>query len=128
MTWTQQFHGHLKAGNLKRLNLDVFFKLSTPTAQRLYRFLDKPLLLDAGIVAGPDRAGVRARRADGGEARRRHPQAAAGALAELEKIGFLQPAAQAERYQKVKAGQWRVCYPGRRWVPLSQGRGGGGVR
>src|SRR5262249_59575524 len=42
VTWTQQFQESLRNGNLKRLDLDVFFRLSTPTAQRIYRFLDKP--------------------------------------------------------------------------------------
>ena len=41
VTWTQQFHTSLKNGNLKRLNLDIFFRLRTATAQRMYRFLDK---------------------------------------------------------------------------------------
>src|SRR5438067_481373 len=36
-TWTQQFHESLQNGNIKRLDLDVFFRLSTPTAQRMYR-------------------------------------------------------------------------------------------
>src|SRR4051812_38708111 len=41
VTWTQAFHDSLTRGNLKRLNLEVFFRLQTPTAQRMYRFLDK---------------------------------------------------------------------------------------
>lgn len=108
VTWTPQFHDSLRAGNLKRLNLEVFFQLSTPTAQRMYRFLDKRFytaptlnidlvefacghlgLTDAGNVA------VLKRRL-------------APALAELEQIGFLAPADLASRYQKVKVGQWRI--------------------
>jgi hypothetical protein len=106
--WTQQFHESLKNGNLKRLNLEVFFKLSTPTAQRMYRFLDKRFytlpnlsmnlvefacghigLTDAGNVA------VLKRRL-------------APAIAELETIGFLMPADLSQRYQKLKAGHWRI--------------------
>src|SRR5580658_3097378 len=30
VTWSQQFHDSLQKGNLKRLDLDVFFRLSTP--------------------------------------------------------------------------------------------------
>src|SRR5262245_32959770 len=41
VTWGPQFHESLRKGNLKRLDLEVFFRLSTPTAQRMYRFLDK---------------------------------------------------------------------------------------
>ena len=52
VTWTQQFHESLQNGNLKRLNLDVFFKLNTPTAQRMYRFLDKRFYTLADGVDG----------------------------------------------------------------------------
>jgi hypothetical protein len=109
-TWTQQFHESLKAGNIKRLDLEVFFKLSTPTAQRMYRFLDKRFytaptvsmdlvefacghigLTDAGNVAILKR--------------RLTP-----AIEELERINFIVPATAAERYQKVKAGQWRITF------------------
>jgi hypothetical protein len=98
----------LRKGNLKRLDLDVFFRLSTPTAQRIYRFLDKRFygsrsitmnlqefacghvgLTDAGNVA------VLKRRL-------------APALAELEQIGFLAALPEHERYCKVRAGEWRI--------------------
>src|SRR3954451_21834417 len=35
VSWTQQFHDSLRKGNLKRLDLDVFFRLRSPTAQRV---------------------------------------------------------------------------------------------
>src|SRR5262249_26767750 len=110
VTWTQQFHASLKAGNLKRLDLDVFFRLSSPTAQRLYRFLDKrfynsPTLsldlveLACGHVglAEVDNVAILKRRL-------------APALAELERIGFLAPLPAGERYEKVKVGVWRIFF------------------
>jgi hypothetical protein len=117
VTWTQQFHASLKAGNLKRLNLEVFFQLSTPTAQRMYRFLDKrfyntpELSLDlvefaCGHIGLSDAGNVALLK------RRLAP-----ALAELEQIGFLEPATPEQRYQKVKVGQWRIVLkagPGRK--------------
>jgi hypothetical protein len=108
VTWTPQFHESLQNGNLKRLDLDVFFSLSTPTAQRIYRFLDKrfygtdTVALDlvefaCGHVGLTDAGNVALLK------RRLAP-----ALEELEKIGFLAAAEPAGRYQKVKAGAWRV--------------------
>lgn len=41
--WNDVVHESLKSGNLKPLNLVVFRSLKTPTAKRLYRFLDKRL-------------------------------------------------------------------------------------
>ena len=77
-TWTQQFHQSLLNGNIKRLDLDLFFRLKTPTAQRMYRFLDKRFYNSDSRVDGPDRVRLRPRRPDG-VGQRRHPQAAAGA-------------------------------------------------
>jgi hypothetical protein len=119
VTWTQQFHESLKNGNLKRLNLDVFFKLSTPTAQRMYRFLDKrfytspSLSMDlvefaCGHVGLTDAGNVAILK------RRLTP-----AIEELEKIGFLAPADVSQRYQKVKAGQWRIMLQAARATPLT---------
>jgi hypothetical protein len=110
VTWTQQFHDSLRNGNIKRLNLEVFFKLSSPTAQRLYRFLDKrfyntpELALDltelacghVGLTESHNVAILKRRLAP--------------AIAELETIGFLAPMDQAERYQKVRPGVWRVHF------------------
>src|SRR5262249_9495586 len=105
-----QFHDSLRHGNLKRLNLDVFFALSTPTAQRMYRFLDKRFytspkvtmdlvefacghvgLTDAGNVALLKRR-------------------LAPAVAELARIGYLAAGEPSERYQRVRAGVWRVQF------------------
>lgn len=110
VTWSQSFHESLKNGNLKRLNLDVFFRLQTPTAQRMYRFLDKrfyttpTLSMDlvefaCGHVGLTDAGNVAILK------RRLTP-----AIEELEQIGFIQPAAVGERFQKVKVGQWRVVF------------------
>jgi hypothetical protein len=108
VTWTQQFHESLQNGNIKRLDLDVFFRLRTPTAQRMYRFLDKRFyntdvvsldliefacghigLTDAGNVALLKRR-------------------LAPALTELEEVGFLRKVPLADRYQKVRAGSWKI--------------------
>src|SRR5207302_2624021 len=100
----------LRNGNIKRLNLEVFFKLSSPTAQRMYRFLDKrfynnpELALDlvelacghVGLTESHNVAILKRRLAP--------------ALAELEGIGFLAPLGPDERYQKVRAGVWRVHF------------------
>jgi Replication initiator protein A len=110
VSWTQQFHESLQKGNLKRLNLEQFFKLSSPTAQRTYRFLDKrfynssTLSMDlvefacghVGLTENDNVAVLKRRLAP--------------ALKELEEIGFLAPAGDGARYQKIKPGVWRVHF------------------
>jgi hypothetical protein len=109
-TWTQQFHQSLLNGNIKRLDLDQFFRLSTPTAQRMYRFLDKRFYNSPNVtmdliefacghvgLTETDNVAVLKRRL-------------APAVAELEAIGFIARLDPAERYQKVKPGVWRVQF------------------
>ncbi len=110
VTWTQAFHESLKAGNLKRLDLDVFFKLQTPTAQRMYRFLDKrfytsPVVSMDLVEFACGHVGLTEVNNVAVLKRRLAP-----AIEELEKIGFVRPAGASERYQKVKVGQWRVVF------------------
>ena len=110
VTWTQQFHDSLQAGNVKRLDLRTFFKLSTPTAQRMFRFLDKRFYKTDVVsmdltefacghvgLAEVDNVAILKRRL-------------APAIEELEAIGFIEKADVKQRYQKQKVGQWRVTF------------------
>jgi hypothetical protein len=110
VTWTQAFQESLQNGNIKRLDLDVFFRLHTPTAQRIYRFLDKRFYNTAtvsldliefacGHVGLTDAGNVALLK------RRLGP-----AIAELEEIGFIKKLVPAERYQKVRAGAWKIVF------------------
>jgi hypothetical protein len=110
VTWTPQFHDSLKGGNVKRLDLRTFFSLSTPTAQRAYRFLDKRFYNTDAVsmdliefacghvgLAEADNVAILKRRL-------------APALAELEAVGFIEKADVKQRYQKLKVGQWRINF------------------
>ncbi len=110
VTWSQQFHDSLKKGNLKRLDLDVFFRLHTPTAQRMYRFLDKrfytsPVVAMDLVEFACGHIGLTGTGNVAVLKRRLGP-----AVAELEAIRFLARADPSERYRKVKPGVWRVLF------------------
>jgi Replication initiator protein A len=108
--WTPQFFKSLVNGNLKKLDLDRLFSLNLPTSQRMYRFLDKRFYsgpeveLDLrdftcghlGMMQTPNVAEIKRRLAP--------------AIAELEQIGFIEPAAPEARYMKVRRGIWRVRF------------------
>jgi len=110
VTWTPQFQQSLEKGNIKRLNLELFFRLSTPTAQRMYRFLDKRFYNSPRVVMDlvdfacghiglteSDNVAILKRRL-------------APAIAELEGVNFITRMDPSERYQKVKRGVWRVQF------------------
>jgi hypothetical protein len=122
VTWTPQFHESLQKGNIKRLDLELFFSLRSPAAQRMYRFLDKRfyntprLSLDlvefacghVGLTESDNVAVLKRRLAP--------------AIAELEAVGFLRRAGAEERYQKVKAGVWRVHFQRESSEPVASAR------
>ena len=110
ITWTQAFQDSLERGNLKRLDLEVFFRLQTPTAQRMYRFLDKRFYTQPNFamdlvefacghvgLAEANNVAILKRRLTPG-------------IEELEKIGFIRPVPAAERYEKLQVGQWRIRF------------------
>jgi len=123
VTWTPQFHDSLQKGNIKRLDLELFFSLRSPTAQRMYRFLDKRfyntprLSLDlvefacghVGLTESDNVAILKRRLAP--------------AITELEEIGFLERADVEARYQKVRAGVWRVHFEKASGKKESEARG-----
>jgi plasmid replication initiation protein len=109
-TWTQQFQQSLQNGNIKRLDLDLFFRLSSPTAQRMYRYLDKrfynaPTLAMDLVEFACGHIGLTETNNVAILKRRLAP-----ALEELEAIGFLARLPPEQRYQKVKAGVWRIHF------------------
>jgi hypothetical protein len=113
-TWNKTFLQSCKAGNLKSLNLTLYFSLKHPSSKRLYRFLDKrfngkpnkpehvfPLaelaITRVGLSSGYLKNVAKLKE-------KLHP-----AIDELEKIGFLVPMPRDERYRK-EAGQWMVHF------------------
>ncbi len=122
--WSPRFQQSLASGNLKKLDLERLFSLRLPTAQRMYRFLDKrfypphqPPTVEMDLI---DFAcgHIGLTRVDNvAELKRR----LAPAVQELEAIGFIEKTDPAERYQKVRPGVWRVRFrPGPQF--LARGR------
>jgi hypothetical protein len=106
--WHPDFLRSLQAGNLKKLNLDVLFKLRLPTAQRMYRFLDKrfyvsPVFENDLVDFACGNIGLTPTNKPNELKRRLAP-----AIAELERIGFIKPAPADKRFRKVRAGFWRI--------------------
>lgn len=106
--WHPDFLRSLQAGNLKTLNLEVLFGLTLPTAQRMYRFLDKrfhesPAFESDLVDFACGNIGLTPTRKPSELKRRLAP-----AIAELESIGFLRSVPTAERYRKVRARFWRI--------------------
>jgi hypothetical protein len=111
-SWNKTFLESCQAGNLKSLNLVVYFSLKHPSSKRLYRFLDKrfngkpnrpehvfPLdeLAITRVGLSPNYLKNVAKLKE-----KLRP-----AIDELERIGFLSPMPPAGRYRK-EDGRWMV--------------------
>jgi hypothetical protein len=108
--WNKRFIESCQAGNLKHLDLTLYFSLEHPSSKRLYRFLDKRFylqpewLFDLAEIAF-ERVGLSRNYADAGKIKEKLQPA----IDELEGRGFLRPMSRDERY--VKEGKaWKVRF------------------
>ena len=108
IVWGEDIFESFQAGYLKPLDYDVCMGLSNSTAKRMYRFLDKRFhhkpdwTFDLKELAH-EHIGL-GRHYEGPAHLKRNLQPA---IAELEAIGFLEPMAESERFQK-NGRDWKI--------------------
>lgn len=117
VTWSDDFHRSLEAGNLKGLDFNRFISLRSSIAKRLYRFLDKRFgakfphySCDLDVFAF-EKIGVSRSYKDAAQIKRLLKPA----IRELEKVGFLQVEQPEKRFEKIHRGRWNIHFaPARR--------------
>ena len=133
-TWNKIFLESCQAGNLKRLDLQMYFTLEHASSKRLYRFLDKRLhrepdqVFDLAEVAfervGLSRGYVGKK---GGVNVGKVREKLEPAIDELITRGFLLPMAREERYRK-QGKAWTVRFARAAAAsPAEEGPGGGAI-
>ena len=110
--WNGFLFDSFRSGYLKKLNYKVYRELEQQAAKRLYRYLDKHfyephrLRLDFDLqTLAFEHLGM-SRNYDNTQIRR----ALNPAIAELEKIGFIEVMPADRRYKKLGRGRWRVVF------------------
>jgi hypothetical protein len=110
-TWNRKFIESCQADNLRQLNLDEYFSLSSAVSKRLYRFLGKRFYaqrehtFDLNEVAF-ERVGLsRSYENNAGKIKEKLQPA----IEELEAIGFLRPLSRDKRYTRIDHGRWDIC-------------------
>jgi hypothetical protein len=112
-TWSEVIFHSFRSGYLKRFDFDFYLGLTTSTAKRMYRFLDKRFYLkrrwefdlkDFALT----HVGL-SHSYEGGTqlARKLRP-----AIEELEAKGFLEPLGEDERFLKGSPGEWKIVLIG----------------
>ena len=114
VTWNEVVFQSFEAGYLKKLDMELYRTLRLAASKRMYRFLDKRLhyrrrkAFDLRTFAC-EHIGF-GRRDDNAQLKRRlNP-----ATDELEKVGFLEPISEEDRYQKICRGKWEVVFERKR--------------
>ena len=117
--WAPTFFQSCRANYLKRLDLDVYFGLGSPTTKQLYRFLDKRFYRRP---TDPPGEAMLTRTFDLRELALGHvgmspnyaipriKEKLAPCLEELESIGFIEGATKDGRYAKTGHGKWDITF------------------
>jgi plasmid replication initiation protein len=109
-TWNEVIFESFTSGNLRRIDLDVYFKLESAISRQMFRFLDKRFYRSRNLsfdlkVFAFEHVGL-SRNYDIFEVKRKLDRA----IEELEAIGFLDAMGREERYTKIRRGEWEVHF------------------
>jgi plasmid replication initiation protein len=108
-TWNEVLFSSFQANNIKRLNLELYFRLRNAAAKQAYRFLDKRFFRTSHLEFdlrsfACEHVGF-SRNYDSAQLKRRLQPA----LEELEEVGFLKPLPISQRYLKRGRGEWKIA-------------------
>jgi Replication initiator protein A len=113
VTWNKRIFNSFENGNLKALDLDMYRNLSSPTARRIYRFLDKRFGLGQSKWTfdihkfAYNKIGLgKGSYADVAQIKRQ----LMSAIKQLEDVQFISAASSEERFSKVSRGIWKVHF------------------
>ena len=113
-TWNQVFFDSFQAGYLKRLDWDLYCRLNSPVAKRLYRFLDKRFYRGGKVEADLRTLAERTVRLSASNHTGQHKRQLLVGIAELEREWELKPAAPADRFRREARGKWTVVFERKR--------------
>ena len=109
-TWNEIIFRSFQAGNLRKIDLEFYRTLKSAVAKRIYRFLDKHFYFggkqryDLARFA-QEHIGL-SRSYDAAQLKRRLTPG----IKELEDAGYLKPLPAAERFARVRRGEWEVLF------------------
>lgn len=107
-TWNEVVFQSFEAKNIRNLDLELYFRLERPASRQAYRFLAKRFWHNSVLEFDLktllcEHVGF-SRSYDNAQLRRK----AKPMLEELERVGFLLPMSDSDRYIKVMRGEWRI--------------------
>jgi hypothetical protein len=117
LLWNEVLFASFQAGYLKRLDWDLYCRLTSPVAKRLYRLLDKRFYYGNEVVLDLHQLAVRKIRLSDGYNTAQIKRALLAGIRELEALWDLRPLPVERRFVKRARGQWEVVFERRRERP-----------
>jgi hypothetical protein len=109
-TWNDTIYRSFRAGNLKSIDLELYRKLKSTVAKRIYRFLDKhfyrPTVLEYDLAQFARVHIGLSRNYDTAQLKRR----LSPAIRELEKAGYLKPLPVGKQFVRLRRGEWKIVF------------------
>ena len=113
-SWNSVFFDSFQAGYLKRLDWDLYCRLRSPVAKRLYRFLDKRFYRGGKVEADLRTLAERTVRLSASNHTGQHKRQLLVGIVELEREWELKPTDPAERFRREARGKWTVVFERKR--------------
>ena len=110
LVWNEVIFESFRAGYLKKLDWDLYCRLESPVAKRLYRFLDKRFYHRDHLVLDLDELALNKVRMSRNYNSAQIKRALMTGIRELEALWELRPMAQEERFLRVGHGKWEVVF------------------
>jgi hypothetical protein len=114
LVWNEVLFDSFGSGYLKRLDWDLYCRLSDPVAKRLYRLLDKRFYHAPEVVFDLRELAVRKVRLSDSYDTAQMKRALAAGIRELEVQWELAPLPPDKRFRKVRRGEWQVVFARKR--------------
>lgn len=110
LLWNEVLYASFQAGYVKRLDWDLYCRLSSPIAKRLYRLLDKRFYFGDEVVMDLHQLAFRKIRLSDSYNTGQIKRALASAIIELETMWELRPLPERQRFLKLGRGRWQVVF------------------
>ena len=112
--WNEVLFASFQSGYVKKLDWDLYCRLTTPVAKRLYRLLDKRFYYGNEVVMDLRQLAFRKLRLSDRYNIGQIKRAIAAGIRELEECWELRPVPNTQRYVKRGRGQWEIVFERRR--------------
>lgn len=112
--WNEMLFDSFLSGYLKRLDWDLYCRLESPVAKRLYRFLDKRFYHAQRVEIELKELAMHKVRISSGYNTAQMKRALMRGIEELESKWSIRPLEENRRFQKAGPGDWNVVFERRR--------------